>query len=84
MGLQVAGRRDDVDRADHPAHPPAGHREGLRHPAEHHGGLGELGDGLQHRGEGHAVVGEGLVDLVGDHPDAVLERPAPDLGDLLG
>ena len=38
VGLQVGGRRDDVGRADHPAHPPAGHGVGLGHPVDDHAG----------------------------------------------
>src|SRR5690625_6524108 len=53
MRLQVRGRGDDVLRAAHPANAPAGHREGLGHPAEHHSGLGKLRDLREDRSEEH-------------------------------
>ena len=83
MRLQVGGGLDDVGRADHPAHAPAGHGVGLGDAVEDDHLVAELrhrgGDG----GERHAVVGQVLVDLVGDHPQALGRGPLADLLDLL-
>ena len=84
MGLQVRRGLDDVARADHPADPPAGHRVGLRHAVEHHATVGDVGRHHRNGREDGLAVHEMLVDLVGDHPQAALGRPPPDLGDLLG
>ena len=83
MRLQVGRRLDDVGGADQPADPPAGHRVGLRDAVEHDAPVGELGDGDRHRDGLDAVVRQVLVDLVGDHPEAVLDGPAADRLDLL-
>ena len=84
MRLQVRRRLDDVGRGDHPAHAPTGHRVGLGDPVEHDRSVGELGYGPDDRREDRVVVRQMLVDLVGDDPDVVLERPLPDGGRLLG
>ena len=42
------------------------------------------GTSVGHRGEPVRAEGEVLVDLVGDDPDAALDRPAPDRLDLVG
>ena len=70
--------------ADHPAHPPAGHRVGLGDPVDDHAVVGELGAEHRHRAGLHAVVGEVLVDLVGEHPEVVLLDPGADGPDLVG
>ena len=69
---------------DHPAHPPAGHGVGLGHAVHDDARVGQLGHERRHRGELVVAVGEVLVDLVGDHPDAVLDRPPADGLDLVG
>ena len=85
MRLQVGRRLDDVGRPDHPADPPAGHRVGLRHAVEHDAPVDELGHRDRHGHRLRAVVDQVFVDLVGDHPDVVLDRPPADrLGQLPG
>ena len=81
--LEVGGRLHDVGRADHPADPPAGHGVGLGHAVHDDAAVGQLGDGDGDRGELVVAVGEVLVDLVGEHPDAVLDGPLADGLDLL-
>ena len=73
----------DVGRADHPADPPAGHRVGLGHAVDARRTVGQLGHERRHRRELVLAVGEVLVDLVGDDPDAVLDGPAADRLDLV-
>ncbi len=75
---------DDVVRPDHPADPPPGHGVGLGDTVDDDALIGEIGHERRHRGELVRTVGEVLVDLVGDHPDAVLQRPLPDRLDGLG
>ena len=82
--LQVGGGLDDVGRAEQPAHPPAGHRVGLRDPVDHDAPVREPGHHDGQRGGDGVAVGEVLVDLVGDHPQALVEQPAADRLDLLG
>ena len=84
MRLQVGRRLDEVRRADHPADPPAGHRVGLGDAVDDHAVVGELGAQHRHRAGLDAVVDQVLVDLVGEHPQAVLLDPAADRLDLVG
>ena len=75
MALDVGGRRDGVGRPDEPPHPPAGHGVGLGHAVGHQAAVGQLG-----HDDGHGVVlgpavDEVLVDLVGQHPDALARPP---------
>ena len=82
--LEVGGRLDDVGRADHPPDPPAGHGVGLGHAVEHDAACRRSsGTSAGIERELVVAVGEVLVDLVGDHPDAVLDGPAPDRLDLV-
>jgi hypothetical protein len=83
MGLQVGRPSDHVGRADQPSDAPPGHGVGLGHPVEDHALLGELGHDRQDAVVLGVAVDEVLVDLVGDHDDAVLQRPAADRLDLL-
>ena len=76
MRLQVGGGRDHVGRADHPAHPPSRHGVGLGHPVDDHAGVGQVGNQHRHRGESGFAVDQVLVDLVGDHPQAVRQPPS--------
>ena len=82
--LQVGGALHSVGRANHPAHSPTGHGVRLCHTVDQNGLLGERWHGFN---DGHsldAVIGEVLVDLVRDHPDAVLERPFANGPSLFG
>ena len=76
--LHVDAGRDHVGGPDHPADAPPGHGVGLGDAVEHDAAVGDLRHGDGHRHVLGAVVGQVLVDLVGDHPDAVLGGPAPD------
>ena len=58
--------------------PPAGHGVGLGHAVHHQAPVGQLGDEHRHRAVDGRAVDEVLVDLVGDHPQPLLERPAAD------
>ncbi|MBG9885334.1 hypothetical protein ABE10_01780, partial [Bacillus toyonensis] len=84
MRLEVPGDLDRVGRADHPAHPPSGHRIGLRDAVDEDRLPRGCGDRLDDRHGLDALVGEVLVDLVRDDPDAVLDRPFADRPGLLG
>ena len=84
MRLEVGDGPHDVGRADHPAHAPAGHGVGLGHAVEHDGLVRQLGDQGDDVGGLGAVVEQVLVDLVGDDPDAVLQGPPADGGQLGG
>ena len=75
VGLQVGGCGDDVARADHPAHTPTGHGVGLCHAVEDDALVGELGHCLQDGDGVGAVVGEVLVDFVGQHENALGKCP---------
>ena len=82
--LHVRGGLHGVGRAVHPAHAPAGHGVGLGHAVERDRLVRQfrhLGQKVGHR---RSVVDEVLVDLVGDHPQAVRRRPLADGADLLG
>ena len=83
MGLEVGGGLDHVGGADHPPDPPTRHGVGLGDAVEHDALVLQLGDELGHGGEPVLAVGEVLVDLVGDDPDAAVDRPATDGLDLL-
>ena len=84
--MRLEGQRglDDVGGADHPAHSPAGHRVGLGHAVEDDGLVGQLGHQLDDVRGLRVLVQQVLVDLIGDDPDAVLEGPLADRGQLLG
>ena len=56
----------------------------LATPLTHDALVGDVGHDRGHRHEAVRAVREVLVDLVGDHPDAALDRPPADGGDLLG
>jgi hypothetical protein len=81
--LQVRGRFDHLDRAEHPTHPPAGHRIGLGDAVEHHTAVGDLGSNHRHRDVLGTVVDQVLVNLIGNNPDIVRGGPLADLGDEL-
>ncbi|MCY1218052.1 hypothetical protein D9M72_299850 [compost metagenome] len=83
MGLQVGGGLDDVGRTDHPAHPPAGHGVGLGDAVEDDHFVAEFGNRRGNGCEGNAVIGEVLVDFVGDHPQSLGRGPQTDFADLL-
>ncbi len=83
VALDVGRRRDGVVRADQPSDPPPGHGVGLGHPVRHQAPLGQLGHHHGHRVVLRTGVDEVLVDLVGEHPQTVLDRPATDRLDLL-
>ncbi len=78
MALEVGRRLDHVVRADHPADAPPGHRVGLGDTVDDDALVGEVGHERRHRRELVRTVREVLVDLVGDHPDPVLDRPLAD------
>ena len=80
--LDVGGGRDGVGRPDQPSHPPAGHGVGLGHAVHHQAPVGQLGHQHRHGVVLGAAVDEVLVDLVGQHPQAPLDGPAPDRLDL--
>ena len=82
MRLQVAGGFHGVERADHPAEPPAGHGVGFGDTVDEDGLVGQGGDRFDDRHGAHSVVDEVLVDLVGDDPNAVLESPLADRASL--
>ena len=84
MRLEGQGGLDDVGGADHPAHSPAGHRVGLGHAVEDNGLVGQLGHQLDDVRALRVLVQEVLVDLIRNDPDAVLEGPLADRGQLLG
>ena len=73
-----------VGRADHPADAPAGHRVRLGDAVDDDALVGELGHHGGHADEAVVAVHEVLVDLVGEHPHALLDGPAADGLDLLG
>ena len=73
--LQIGCRLGDVGGGNHPAHAPAGHGVGLGHTVENDGVLSQGGHSLDDGGEGHAVVGEVLINFIGEHDDALLQRP---------
>ena len=60
-----------------------GHGVGLGHAVDHDAAVGQLGHHHRHRVVLGAAVDQVLVDLVGDDPDAVLDRPAADGLDLV-
>ena len=76
--LEVGRGLDDVLRADDPAHPPAGHRVRLGDAVDDDALVAQLGHDRGQRGELRVAVDEVLVDLVGQHPQAVLDGPAAD------
>ena len=85
------GVRLEVDRglhhvvgADHPADSPSGHRIGLCDAVHDDALVGHLRHEGRHRRKRVGAIGEMFVDLVGDHPDAVVGGPLADGGDLLG
>ena len=84
--MRLEGQRglDDVGGADHPAHSPAGHRVSLGHAVEDDGLFREFGHQLDDVRGLRVLVQQVLVDLVRDDPDAVLEGPLADRGQLLG
>jgi len=81
--LEVGRGLDQVGRADHPPDPPARHRVGLGDAVDHDRVVGELGAQHRQRPGLDAVVHEVLVDLVGEHPQAVLVRPGAEGPDLV-
>ena len=84
--MRLEGQRglDDVGGADHPAHSPAGHRVGLGDAVEDDGLVGQLGHQLDDVRALRVLVQQVLVDLIRNDPDAVLEGPLADRGELLG
>ena len=84
MGLEVASRLDQVSGTDHPSDPPPGHGVGLSHAVDGHEMVVDFGDQRPHGVVHVVVVGQVLVDLVGEHPDAVLDGPPADGLDLVG
>ena len=84
VALEVVGGLDDVVGPDHPTHPPPGHGVGLGDTVDDDALLGDVGHQRRHRAELVRPVREVLVDLVGDHPHAALDRPLPDRRDLGG
>jgi hypothetical protein len=83
MRLQVGGRLHHIRRRDHPAHSPAGHRIGLGHSVDDDAGVSQFGNLDRHRRRLRPGVGEVFVDLVREHPDALLVRPLADLANLI-
>ena len=81
--LQFRRRLGHTRGRDHPADAPARHGVGLRHAVEHNQLFAHFGHGRTDVRGVHAVVCEMLVDLVADHPDAVLDRPCADRADRL-
>ena len=84
MRLQVSGGLHGIGRADHPAQTPSGHRVGLGNTVHEDGAVSQRGNCLDNRDSLDAVVGEVLVDLIGDHPEAVLLGPLTNGLGLLG
>ena len=78
MRLEVDGRWHDVGWTDDPSDPPSGHGVRLGDPVDDECAVGDLRNDPGHRRELMLSVRQVLVDLVGDHPDAVLERPPSD------
>jgi len=76
--LQAHRRGGRVGGADQPAHPPTGHGVGLGHAVEHQAAIGQFGHHHRHGAELVVVVGQVLVDLVGDHPHIVVGGPTAD------
>ena len=70
-------------RRDQPADAPAGHRVGLRDAVDDDGVVGEEGAEHGHRAGVDVVVHQVLVDLVGEHPEAVVLDPLADRPDLV-
>ena len=68
---------------DHPADAPAGHRVRLGDAVDDDALVGELGHDRRHGDEPVVAVDEVLVDLVGQDPHALVDRPAADGLDLL-
>src|SRR5207249_730334 len=69
VAVERLERADVLGRGDHPAQPPARHREGLREPVEHERLVREL----ENRAVA-AALGETVVDLVRDDGHAALAR----------
>ena len=78
MRLQVRGGRDNILRANHPAHTPPRHGVRFRHTIEDDAVRGELRNYLENRDRINTVVGEVLIDFVGEHKNPLRERPLPD------
>ena len=78
VGLQVGGCSDDVARANHPAHTPTGHGVGLCHAVEDDAQVSELGYRLQDGDSLNTVIGEVLVDFVGQNENALGQSPFAD------
>ena len=81
--LQISCGLDDIGRADHPAHAPAGHGEGLGDAIEDQAAVGDLRYDDGHRVMLIIAVDQVLVDLVGHDPDLVLDGPLADRLDLI-
>ena len=75
MRLHVRGGLNDVGRAVHPANPPPRHRVCLGNAVKNKRLICELGNLGKNVRVLQAVVGQVLVDLIGNDPDAVLESP---------
>ena len=78
MALEVRRCLDHVVRSDHPSDAPARHGIGLGDAVDDDALVGQVGHERRHRGELVRSVGEVFVDLVGDDPDAVFDRPLSD------
>ena len=62
---------------------PAGHRICFRHTVHHHTLVGDLRNERWHRSESVLAINKVLVNLIGEHPHTVLNRPAADLCDFV-
>ena len=85
VALEVGRGRDDslLGPIIQPTRQP-GHGVGLGDAVDHDAAIGEFGNDRRHRHELCVAEDEVFVDLVGDHPDALLDRPAADGLDLIG
>ena len=75
MRLKVDCSLHYIFRANHPANAPTRHCIRLCNTVNDDAGFGKFRDKRWHRRKLVLAIGEMLVDLVGNHPDAVLNCP---------
>ena len=79
---QLVVDRAHGHRMGQPAEPPAGHRPGLGERVDHDDRIVVV-DVVEHRGRRFAVIGDAVVDLVGDQPDTAFATECDELDSLL-
>ena len=79
VALEPRNALGDVRRSDQPADAPAGHGERLGDAVDEDRAVLELGHHVKDRMERRAVINKVLINLIGEHPQIVLESPPPEL-----